>query len=342
MNINVKIINNRHVANNKTFKITTIDELESFLRNPPVKLRYKPNDFIKFRDSDKEYINSIIKTDVTYNRTSLFEEFLSKIFKYKTMIELNYWLVRGWNNEDAIKKIKEIQSARLKRMHQNRKQTSNWREKYNTCLEYWLKQGYSYDDAKIKLKERQSTFSKDKCIQKYGNDGINIFNQRQEKWLNTLYSNMNDAERLAFEESKMLKFGKASKASLDVFLKVIEYFKLKNEEYYLGVEGNKEYCILNKEKDIVFFYDFTIPKYKCIIEFNGLSWHPNGESWEPLYFVENTKEELLLKNDLKIKTAKENGYDVLEIWDNHSIEDNVKKCIEFLCSLSSMPGKVKA
>ena len=35
-------------------------------------------------------------------------------------------------------------------------------------VSYWVDKGYTLSEAKIKLSERQSTFSKKKCIEKYG------------------------------------------------------------------------------------------------------------------------------------------------------------------------------
>ena len=57
------------------------------------------------------------------------------------------------------------------------------------CIDYWLKEGYSEEKAKEKLKEHQNTFSKKKCIERYGEkEGIDVFNKRQDKWQATLNS----------------------------------------------------------------------------------------------------------------------------------------------------------
>ena len=59
----------------------------------------------------------------------------------------------------------------------------------STRIEYYLEQGYSEDEPKKLLSERQATFSLEKCINKHGKEeGTRIFNERQEKWLNTLNS----------------------------------------------------------------------------------------------------------------------------------------------------------
>ena len=54
----------------------------------------------------------------------------------------------------------------------------------NTTLEYYLSKGMSEDEAKHALRKRQTTFSLEKCIEKYGEvEGIKRFKERQEKWL---------------------------------------------------------------------------------------------------------------------------------------------------------------
>jgi hypothetical protein len=58
---------------------------------------------------------------------------------------------------------------------------------YTTRLSYYQDKGYSDEEAGLLLKERQTTFSMKKCIEKFGEDeGLLVFNKRQEKWQNTL------------------------------------------------------------------------------------------------------------------------------------------------------------
>ena len=59
----------------------------------------------------------------------------------------------------------------------------------NTSITRWLNKGFSEEEAKIELSKRQSTFSLEKCIEKYGEEkGLEVFNKRQEKWQKTLNS----------------------------------------------------------------------------------------------------------------------------------------------------------
>ena len=65
------------------------------------------------------------------------------------------------------------------------------KKKRNIYVEYWIEKGFTIEEAKIKLKERQSTFSLEKLKLKYGEkEGLIKFNQRNDKWQNSLYSKM--------------------------------------------------------------------------------------------------------------------------------------------------------
>lgn len=58
----------------------------------------------------------------------------------------------------------------------------------NTQLEYWIqKTGGDIETAKRLLSERQCTFSKDKCIERYGYEkGLEMWEIRQKKWKKSL------------------------------------------------------------------------------------------------------------------------------------------------------------
>jgi len=85
-------------------------------------------------------------------------------------------------NKEIIKKIKK-----------SKKENPENKTFYPNQIGYWLKQGYSEEESKQKVKERQTTFCLDKCIEKYGKEkGIERWEQRQEKWQNTLNSKTQD------------------------------------------------------------------------------------------------------------------------------------------------------
>ena len=81
-------------------------------------------------------------------------------------------------------------------------------------VEYWIGKWFSLEDAKTKVSESQSTFSLNKCMEKYGKEkGIKVFTERQNKWINSLNKNGN------------IKYG-YSKISQDLFWNI--FSKLNN------------------------------------------------------------------------------------------------------------------
>jgi len=94
---------------------------------------------------------------------------------------VEYYLNKGYNEKDAIMMLKKSQN--------NSEYIDYDKRVNNTDIEYYLNKGYNEKEAKQKLKERQSTFSLEKCIEKYGKEkGLEVFNERQEKWQETLNS----------------------------------------------------------------------------------------------------------------------------------------------------------
>ena len=151
--------------------------------------------------------------------------------------------------------------------------------------EYWMKKGFSEEDSIKKVSERQTTFSKEKCIEKYGEkEGLKIWQERQDKWQATLDAKSpEEKERIA--RAKMC-WGKGySKISQEMFWQIYE--KIKNvvdtDQIYFatynrlthkddGTEKNHEYFYITEDGEH-FFLDFLLRNKKRIIEFDGDYWH---------------------------------------------------------------------
>jgi hypothetical protein len=233
---------------------------------------------------------------------------------------LEYWIRRGLTEEEASKRVYEIQSYAAKHVdYEKRLLPSN--------LEYWLNKGFSESESKKKVTESQTTFSKDICIEKWGyKKGIEIFNKRQDKWFKSLKDNKNI-------------FIGYSKISQELFKKIET---LIDGDFLYAEKGGE--LKIKKEKGGYYFYDFTDVKNKKIIEYNGDMYHANPSKYEsneyPHPFRKNiTAEEIWNKDLIKIKTAEEIGYEVLVIWDSEyrykglkNKEFIIQKCINFLKS----------
>jgi hypothetical protein len=196
-----------------------------------------------------------------------------------------------------------------------------------TTKEYYLSKGYSEEESIELLKERQRTFTLEKCIEKYGKEkGYKRWLDRQENWQKSLLDNGN------------IKCG-YSKISQDLFNGIIKHYKIEDIPFVYYAIKNKEYYISRKSFGF-FSYDFTDKNRMKIIEYNGDRYHANPNLFEsndyphPYYKEDGpTAKEIWKRDNLKISLAKNDGFDVLVIWDSEYRKDKnktIKKCLNFL------------
>jgi hypothetical protein len=104
-------------------------------------------------------------------------------------IRKEYWIKKGYSEEES--KLKAIETKKNNSIKGAKKSSERIKEEVYLASprrkEYWIKKGYSEEESIKKVSEGQSTFSLQKCIEKYGLlDGTNRWKIRQEKWQNTL------------------------------------------------------------------------------------------------------------------------------------------------------------
>lgn len=187
-----------------------------------------------------------------------------------------------------------------------------------TQINYWIKKGFSPDEAKDKVYKRQQTFSKTICIEKYGEEeGIKRFNERQEKWLQTL-SNKPEEEIKRINESKLAKpIGPISRIE-EEFLNAITTDKTTHNVWVQGC-GVGDLVLKNK-----------------LIEFYGDYWHCNPRTykkdfWNPQLHM--TAKEKWDFDKKRIKRFEEKGYKIKIVWECDYKKDKdkiIKECVEFL------------
>lgn len=119
------------------------------------------------------------------------------IFKANSIrpIRKEYWMVRGYLEEDAIKLAKDTKDNNNKKgaKASGSRPLEEIKSKSPRCIESWLLKGYSKEEAVQKVKETQATFSLDKMIEKHGFvEGTKRWQKRQDKWQNTLKSKSED------------------------------------------------------------------------------------------------------------------------------------------------------
>lgn len=104
-------------------------------------------------------------------------------------IKPEYWLEKGYDENEAIKKSSLTKIKNNKKGAKNNKNRSKkeHRNSSHRCKEYWMNRGYDEEQALFLVSKSQTTFSLQIAIEKYGpEEGYNIWKARQDKWQETL------------------------------------------------------------------------------------------------------------------------------------------------------------
>jgi hypothetical protein len=267
----------------------------------------------------------------------LAKEFYKKNFLEKRLlpIQKQYWINKGYSEVEAIKKIREEQRRRANKLKEKENKNPQLRkERMWINVEYYLKRGYNEKQAEQiiaeKFKKRNlQTFKK--LVEKLINKGYT-----EEESIEKARKHYKERARKSMETRKKnnsFGFQKASKQSIKFFKPLMDYLDENKIEYYVGCCGKSEYFIA-KGKDYFLSYDFTIPKFNLIIEYNGEHVHPNPKmseiewkNWKHKWTGESADE--VRKRDLKkIEIAKENGFEVIEVFESDKV-NSLKKFKDF-------------
>lgn len=246
-----------------------------------------------------------------------------------------YWIHRGFSEEEAILKISEKQKENSKKCS-NEKRISNsprrveyWIEKgfdlltaKNKCSEfqkkasprstlYWTNLGYSFDEAKLKVSEYQ-TIDINYFISKYGElEG----KERYNSWI------YHPNKLTAAQENLKKVVSAYSKVSQELFSQISSIFP-KNKfvfatSVYKGENSTSNEYVIKFDDGKWIKLDFVDLESKKIIEFDGVYWHKGNEEKDRI-------------RDLKLK---ELGFEVLRITDKQYKRDSIgviKECATFL------------
>ena len=247
--------------------------------------------------------------------------------KERNPLCVEFYTKNGIDEKKAKSIIKELRKVNaIKYSETIKSDPKKYASKFPTKVEYWVKKGYTQKEAKKKISKIQNRFSLNSCIEKYGKKkGEKVWKERQEKWQNSLIKNGN------------IKNG-YSKISQVLFNELLEYYDIKDRKYVFYHTKNQELVL--KHKNGIFLYDFTDELQKKIIEYNRDQYHANPSIYEkndmphPYHKTKDyTAESIWNKDREKISLAKNNGYDVIIIWDSEykkNPKQIIEKCIEFL------------
>jgi hypothetical protein len=238
-------------------------------------------------------------------------------YKIKTFRKTNpeYWESRGYTLEEAKAQISEYQKENAEKFKSKKiLKPELFEDISQSQKKYWIRKGMTEDEAIKKVSEVQTTFSLEKCIERYGEEaGRKRWSERQKKW------------------AKNYKKSNYSKISQDLFWKLIDSGKINLSKkihfatYHNGKfsdDINREH-VINTENSVI-KPDFVILEDKKIIEFDGIYWHNHNRRNKP----ENYKREKIRDENL-IKA----GYQILRINEaelKENSEKTIEKCLNFL------------
>lgn len=268
----------------------------------------------KYKEYKKE-ISTKKKLEIRYgkDRVFIFEEKLKNRPKVNrvTYWNVGYWVDRGLTEDEAKKKISEIQSENSKR---GKSKITNYKILNPLSVEYWKHLGYADKDEIERLRRPYL----DKCtnrlsryIEKYGEEkGLEVFQNGIKRRHQTML------ERYG---AKVPVAG-VSKESLRFLIKVYRILRkngIDKNDVVWGISGRKEFVLTDFDKKKSYFYDFVIKSKKAIIEYNNLFWHPReGEEWRG--FADYN--EAMDSQKLKEKLAISRGYKVYYVWNDDDLE----------------------
>jgi hypothetical protein len=247
-----------------------------------------------------------------------------------------FWMLKGFSEEESVLKVKEVMiDIHTKTFKKFKDNPEKYASKYTSKIEYYLNKGFSEKDANEELSKRQTTFSLDKCIERYGEvEGFNRWKKRQDDWTNTMDSKTEE-EKIEINRKKMMNGSGYSKISQEIFHKIQSYYPENNIRYE---ELNSEFVVYDNKEKKYYKYDYVDFTKKKVIEFNGDYWHCNPIKYNEYYvhpILNKSAKELWEKDKIKKSWIENKGYILFTIWESEYRKDPqqvLEKCLQFLNS----------
>lgn len=215
----------------------------------------------------------------------------------------------GYKNLDDMTKTKKIHEAlKIDKVGRSTAQ-----------IEYWINKGFTKDEAIEKVHERQQTFSKKKCIEKYGKEeGLKIWKERQKRWMNTLNSKPYEEQlrilKAKVENSKVNKPYSRIEHEFSSQLVTDEYMNVLATPYAIP-----DICVGNK-----------------IIDFFGDYYHCNPNKYEGDYYNHRARKcawQIWEHDKMRKERLENDGYVVKIVWESEYKADKkkvIQECKDFL------------
>lgn len=238
-------------------------------------------------------------------------------------IRKEYWIKKGYTNEEAIQKAIETKDSNNKKGAKTQICTELRRASSKRCIEHYLAKGYNYEESKKMLSNAQKFFSKEICIKKYGEEeGLKIWQNRQDNWQATL-NNKTDDEKARINRLKIGNGTSISKAEKMILEQIRPILPEIDHQFTIIKDKKKQYI-------------FDLAYKNKLIEYNGDFWHCNPKIYDKNYIhprLKLTANEIWQKDAKKTNFAKSYGYEVLVVWEQDfrkNPEEIIKQCIAFL------------
>lgn len=309
------ILKTRDAADNMKWKEYNFDNFEVFYifiqKITPTTNRLKA--FKSFNWESDLIKNKFLKFFQSHNKASLSELRKALHCKSDKCIQKEFWIERGWDNYEE--KIKEIQSKNANKFVNKLKKDATIRTT-STQLKWWTDKGYTEEEAQLLIKERQRTFTKEKCIEKYGKEkGVIIYQNRQQAWRKSIDEKYTKETQNEWRRKAMF----FSNQSSNLFKPFYEKYK---SIYTCFLAPYTKEFFVNCGKGF-YLYDFVIDDLKLIFEFNGSHVHANPDwskekldNWHHCFNKESAYENIE-KYKQKIQAVEKLGYKVVVLWDTN-------------------------
>lgn len=287
--------------------------------------------YVKAKENKKKNNKSVYSREFWLNRINLatFKQYTVEEADFernsRRPIRKEYWIAKGYTEIEAMSKADEAKKFNTKKGAKKSAKSNVRRISSKRCTEYYTLRGYSDEKAKELVSQGQKYFSKEICIEKYGEeDGLKIWQDRQDAWQKTL--NDKTPEEIArINKLKLFKGGAVSKGELHLYESLQKHITHCKNQHAIP-------------RDNACYYVYDIVFQNKIIEYNGDFWHASPKKYKPDDVVKlpnNTTlaKEIWKKDQEKIKFAEDRGYKVLVIWESdfkQNKEEVINKCIQFL------------
>ena len=261
-----KRVNTENGYEYEVIKINSIDDFIIYFN------RIKTSDdFISLPEDAHNYVKDNLDNKVSY------KSFIGKVSKlvnspkFKNKIE--YWTCRGYSVENAKLNVKKLQTIASNSFAKKRKENP---KKYSGIIpnqkEYWTKKGYSTEDAISMVTEHQRTFSKEICIEKYGEEeGLKKFYERNKKWQE---SRVKSQGKKWHYSSQSLSIEKYKKRYGDNWLKIWNKHLISKYGYTDLVKSNATLINLNLDVKLISkllmecdFDKLNIHSYNLVVQY---------------------------------------------------------------------------